>query len=147
MKEKIREQEELAAVLYSNLHKVSQNLRHIELPHGFTPERMRTLRTIQSNGPISVTGLAEMEQVRPATVSRMIASLESDGLIKRKEARDDKRSVLVSTTPRGRQICIRANQRYLAYLQRAIDQLEPDQVQLMHDLAILLEKLSSAMQR
>jgi DNA-binding MarR family transcriptional regulator len=147
MKAKLRDQEEVVTSLCSSLNKVSRHLRHLELPKGFTPERFRTLATIQMHGPISVTGLAEREELRPATVSRMVSSLESDGLIKRREAKDDKRSVLISTTPKGRQMYVRANQRYLQYLSEAITSLEPEQIELMGDLASLLEKLSGALER
>jgi DNA-binding MarR family transcriptional regulator len=147
MKAKLRDQEEVVTSLCASLNKVSRHLRHLELPKGFTPERFRTLATIQMHGPISVTGLAEREELRPATVSRMVSSLESDGLIKRREAKDDKRSVLISTTPKGRQMYVRANQRYLQYLSEAITSLEPEQIELMGDLASLLEKLSGALER
>jgi DNA-binding MarR family transcriptional regulator len=147
MKAKLRDQDEVVTSLYSSLNKFSRHLRHIELPKGFTPERFRTLATIHMHGPISVTGLADKEELRPATVSRMVSSLESEGLIKRRDAKDDKRSVLISTTPKGRQMYMRANQRYLEYLGEAITSLDPDQVKLMSDLAVMLEKLSGALDK
>lgn len=147
MKQKLRQNDDIIANLYSNLNKISRNLRQVELPKGFTPERFRTLATIYNYGPISVTGLAEMEALRPATVSRMISSLESDGLIKRRQVKDDKRSVQISTTPKGRQMYLRSNQRYLKHLSQAITELEPEQIRLMGEVAALLEKLSGALKQ
>jgi len=141
------DQEDIAANLYLGLAKVSRQLRHMELPQGFTPERLRTLSTIHTNGPISVTALAELEKVRPATVSRMITSLEEDGFVKRREDANDKRSVLISTTPKGRQMYIRANRRYLKQLNEALSTLDPEQLKLMRQLAGLLEKLDTALDR
>jgi len=145
MKTSADEQETIAAELYAGLARVSRQLRHMELPQGFTPERLRTLATIHTNGPISVTALAAMEKVRPATVSRMISSLEDDGFVKRREDKTDRRGVLVSTTPKGRQMYIRANRRYLEQLNEALATLEPEQLELMRTLAALLEKLNTAL--
>ena len=141
------QQEDVAANLYAGLARVSRQLRHMDLPNGFTPERLRTLATIHTNGPISVTALAELEKVRPATISRMISSLEDDGFVKRREDAKDKRSVLVSTTPKGRKMYVRANQRYLKLLNEALETLEPEQLELMRDLATLLDKLNVALER
>lgn len=143
----VSDQEDIAASLYLSLNKLSHGLRHISLPRGFTPERLRTLATINSHGPISVTGLAAMERVRPATVSRMIASLEGEGLIRRREVKHDKRSVLISTTPKGRQMYLRANQEYLKRIRDAIGGLDPEEVELIRSLAALLEQLSVAIDR
>jgi len=117
----------------------------MELPHGFTPERLRTLATIHTNGPISVTALAQLEKVRPATISRMISSLEEEGFVKRREDAHDKRSVLISTTPKGRQMYLRANQRYLKQLNEALESLDPQQRKLMRELASLLDQLNTAL--
>lgn len=141
------DQEEIAASLYLSINKLTQRLRHITLPRGFTPERLRTLATINAHGPISVTGLAAMERVRPATVSRMIASLEGEGLIRRREVKHDKRSVLISTTPKGRQMYFRANQEYMKRIRSAIGGLDAEEVELVRSLAALLEQLSVALDR
>lgn len=138
---------EVAASLYAGVSKVANRLRTIELPKGFTPERLRTLATIHAHGPITVTALAEKERVRPATISRMIASLEEDGLIRRRDDRFDKRSVLVSTTSKGRQMYQRASQEYLKHISDALNGLEPDQAELLLNLASLLEDLSTALDR
>ena len=139
--------EEIAASLFSSINKLAHRLRTVSLPRGFTPERLRTLSTIHSHGPISVTGLAAMERVRPATVSRMIASLEEEGLIKRRDVKHDKRSVLISTTPKGRQMYQRANQEYLKRFRAAIEGLDSAEAERILGLAALLEKLSAALDR
>ena len=132
---------------YTRLEKVSRDIRHIELPKGFTPERFRTLATIRTHEPVSVTVLADMEDVRPATISRMISSLESEGLIKKRVVKEDKRCVLISTTAKGRRTYERTNDKYLKHIGKAITELEPDQVELIGELASLLENLSAALRR
>ena len=147
MKSKGLESELTAASLYASVNRVTRLLHHVELPAGCTHERLRTLATIQAHGPLSVTRVAEIEELRPATVSRMISSLEKEGLIRRQDAREDKRSVLVSTTAKGRQMYVRANERYLSRLRRAIEDLDPSQIELVGKLISLLESLSTQLER
>jgi DNA-binding MarR family transcriptional regulator len=99
------------------------------------------------HGPISVTRVAALERLKPATVSRMIASLEDAGLIRRREAAEDRRSVLLSTTAKGRRTYERGSGRYLSHLSEAIAALEPDQVKLIGEVATLLDRLSAALEK
>ena len=143
----VPDQDDVASVLHASLSKVSRQLQHLDLPQGVTPERLRTLATIYAHGPLSVTALATMQKVRPATISRMITSLEDDGFVKRREDKTDKRGVLVSATAKGRQMYLRANRRYLKQLNEALTRLDPEQLEMMRTLAELLEKLNSALDK
>jgi len=147
MQDRVRDQDELAAGLHASIHRLASRLRHVELPFGLTPERLRTLATISANGPVSVTGLAAMERVRPATISRMLASLEADGLVQRRVGMHDKRSVFVSVTGRGRQLTLRANRIYLRRMRSAIARLDSDRARQLEDLPSLLDELSLALDR
>jgi len=75
--------------------RLARRLRALELPHGLTNERLSTLATIRDNEPISVSALAEAEVVSLPTMSRMVAKLEVEGLVKRREDKADGRGVLV----------------------------------------------------
>ena len=145
--ESSRQPREIAAQLHSGLSKLSRQIRTISLPTGITPERLSTLATIEAHGRISVTALAEMERVRPATMSRMISSLVDDGLVKRQEDKDDRRGVLVSATAKGRRVYQRANRYYLRELSSALAHLDPEQLDAMRALASALEQLGSALKR
>ena len=138
---------EIAVLLHQGLSKLSRQMRNISLPAGITPERLSTLAAIEAHGPISVTALAEMERVRPATMSRMISALVDDGLVRRQGDKTDKRGVLISSTAKGRRAYQRANQLYLKQLGAALTNLESDQLNAMHALASALEKLTSALDR
>ncbi len=138
---------EIAAVLHDRLPKFSRHLRDVGLPRGITRKRLSTLTAIEIHGPISVTALAAMVSVRPATMSRMISSLAGDGLVTRQANMIDKRGVLVVATVKGRRSCQRANQEYQEHLARALAELEPEQLEAMDALASALDKLSSVLER
>jgi DNA-binding MarR family transcriptional regulator len=137
-----RTQNEIAAVLHDQFSRLSRQLRNMDLPQGMTPERLSALAVIEKHGPISVTALADREMVRPATMSRMVSALVDEGLVKRREDRDDGRGVLVSTTPKGRRAYQRAHQQRLQQFIGALDRLTPEQLAAMKGLASALERLT-----
>lgn len=138
-------QSDIVAVLHSVFGKLSRQMRDMDLPFGLTPERLNTLASIEAHGPISIKMLAAMEKVRSATMSKMISSLEEDGLVKRQADKTDKRGVLVSTTDKGRRLYLRANQHCLNQLGDALAKLEPEQLGMLRELASALEQLTSAL--
>lgn len=133
---------EVAALLHERFSRLSRQLRHMELPSGMTPERLSTLTVIDRSGPISVTALADREMVRPATMSRMVSALVDDGLVRRREDKADGRGVLVTVTPKGRRIYRRAHQQRLEQLAEALNELSPEQLAAMKNLASVLERLT-----
>jgi len=70
---------EVAVLLNDKFARLARQLRNLDLPAGMTPERLSAMAAIDSQGPISVTALADREMVRPATMSRMVSALVDDG--------------------------------------------------------------------
>jgi DNA-binding MarR family transcriptional regulator len=60
--------------------------------------------------------------------------------------RQDRRSVLLSTTAKGRRVYERSSERYLSHLREAIMDLEPDQAKLIGEVVSLLDRLSAALE-
>jgi hypothetical protein len=62
------------------------------------------LVVLASRGPRRIADLAEALDVAPSTAGRMGDRLVRKGLVRRHRARGDRRVVLVSVTPAGRQV-------------------------------------------
>jgi DNA-binding MarR family transcriptional regulator len=137
--------EEIASLLHDRFARLSRQMRNIELPDGITPERLSALMVIEKHGPISVTSLADRELVRPATMSRMVTALVTEGLARRHDDKDDGRGVLITVTAKGRRCYRKANERRLDLLRRALGELDRDQLSAMQGLAAALERLSSVL--
>jgi len=114
--------------------RLARRLRALDLPHGLTNERLSTLATVGAHEPISVSALAEAENVSLPTMSRMVAKLEVEGLVKRRGHKADGRGVLVSTTAKGRLTYDRATQQSLTHLQGTLSTLKPEQLAAIHTL-------------
>ncbi len=138
---------ELAGALHDKLSRLSRQLRSIALPQGMTQERMSVLAIILRSGPISVSALAQHERVRPATMSRMITGLESDGHVERLSDATDGRGVLVIATASGHEAFAHARGQRLAQLAIALSELPDDQLSAMNDLTAALDSLTAILDR
>ena len=134
---------EIAALLHEQFARLTRRLRTLELPSGMTAERLSALSVIEKRGPISVTALADTEMVRPATMSRMITALGTEGLVKRSDDKSDGRGVLVSVTPKGRRAFQRAHEQRLSHFAEVVESLSDEQLVAMRDLTTALERLTT----
>ena len=76
-----------------------------------TIAQYRALVVLASRGPRRIADLAEALDVAPSTAGRMGDRLVRKGLVRRHRARGDRRVVLVSVTPAGRQVVDEATSR------------------------------------
>ena len=81
-----------------------------------TIAQYRTLVVLASRGPQRIVDLAEALDVAPSTAGRMCDRLVRKGLVRRHRARGDRRAVLVSATPAGRQVVDEATGRRRALI-------------------------------
>jgi DNA-binding MarR family transcriptional regulator len=133
---------QLGALIHGCLSTFSRELRKTSSRSGLTPERLSVLTCIDAYGPIPVTTLANMECVRPATMSRMVTALVNDGMAARRENRNDGRGVLIVGTPRGKRAYQRATHEYHVRLGEALS-ASPKLLTLVRDLASALDNLES----
>jgi DNA-binding MarR family transcriptional regulator len=137
----------LADALHDRLSRLSRQLRSIELPQGMTQERMSVMAIVQARQPISISALASCERVRPATMSRMVSSLEADGYVERLSDASDGRGVLVVATASGRRAFTHARSQRLARFSDALNTLPNERLDAMGELARALDELASIMDR
>jgi MarR family transcriptional regulator, organic hydroperoxide resistance regulator len=57
-----------------------------------------------ADGPMSARQVADIILQKQSTVSRILARMETQGLVRRVPNPDDRRSILVSLTPKGRRL-------------------------------------------
>jgi homoprotocatechuate degradation regulator HpaR len=81
---------------------VMRRFRPHLLARGFSDQQWRIVRALADADSMEIGELAEECQIHPASLSRMLPKLARDGLIDRKNHKEDQRRVVVSITPRGR---------------------------------------------
>ncbi len=88
-----------------------RRLRRADVALGVGPARLSALAVLVFGGPHSLGELASSEQVTAATMSRVVAGLEADGLALRRESLEDRRALRITATPRGRRLMYRGRRR------------------------------------
>jgi DNA-binding MarR family transcriptional regulator len=114
---------ELADRLHSAAIHLLRRLRRQDDASGLPAPQLSALSVIVFGGPITLGDLAQAEQVRPPTITRLVAALEQDGLVERVSASDDRRVVHVKATARGARLLHEGRQRRVASLAVALREL------------------------
>lgn len=64
--------------------------------------RGRMMAVLNDNGAMSQSQLAARLEIRPQSLSELLAKAESEGLVTRKQSEEDKRQTIVSLTDEGK---------------------------------------------
>src|SRR5215510_12377184 len=108
--------------LHSAAIHLLRRLRVRDRESGIGPAQLSALSVLVFGGPRSLGELAEAEQVRPPTMSRIVSGLERAGLIKRHATEDGRRVRLVATA-KGTKILWEGRLRRVESLANALSSL------------------------
>lgn len=106
-----------------------------------SPAQASALGTIVRMGSPTLGELAEVEQVQPPTVTRLVSTLEGSGLVRRVGDKGDGRVVRVQATAEGRRNLDHVRTLKNAFLARGLAALDDEQRAAAADLTELLERL------
>ena len=127
-------------LLHSAAIHLLRKVRAQDRSTGIGPAQLSALSVLVFGGPRSLKELAEAEQVRPPTMSRIVVGLERTRLVRRKTT-DDKRRMLLEATARGVKILQEGRRRRVAMLVRALQELSEDELRAAAAAAEFLRKL------
>jgi DNA-binding MarR family transcriptional regulator len=127
-------------LLHSAAIHLLRKVRAQDRSAGIGPAQLSALSVLVFGGPRSLKELAEAEQVRPPTMSRIVFGLERTRLVRRK-ATDDKRRMLLEATVRGARILHQGRRRRVEMLVRALQELSGDELREAADAAEFMRKL------
>jgi DNA-binding MarR family transcriptional regulator len=71
---------------------------------GLTPAQASVLAIVVNRGPLGLAELIEIEGLNPTMLSRVVGSLDSSGLVRRRRDPDDYRAARVEVTPAGEEV-------------------------------------------
>ena len=130
----------VADQLHSAAIHLLRRLRIRDFASGIGPAQLSALSVLVFGGPRSLGELAEAEQVRAPTMSRIVAGLERSGLVRRHPT-DDARRVRLKVTSKGTQIMQESRQRRVESLARALAALSETEILQLADLTGLLRQV------
>jgi DNA-binding MarR family transcriptional regulator len=94
-------EDQIVAAIRQIIRAVDLHSRRLVNGHGMTGPQLAVLKESARLGPTSPTSLAKAVHLSQATVTGILQRLERRFLIERQPSRDDRRSVLISITPKG----------------------------------------------
>ena len=130
----------VADQLHSAAIHLLRRLRIRDLASGVGPGQLSALSVLVFGGARSLGELAKAEQVRPPTMSRIVASLERSGFVRR-HSTEDARRVRLEATSKGIRLMQAARARRIELLAQALARLPEREVQRLADLTRLLNQL------
>ena len=126
----------IADALHSASIRLLRYVRKEDVASGITGAQLSLLSVLVFGGPQTLGSLAAAEQVRPPTMSQLIAALEERGLAIRRPL--DRRSIEVSVTEKGRRLLEAGRRRRLARLTNALANLKAEDLQCLAKAAQLI---------
>ena len=129
---------EVAERLHSAAIHLLRSARRDDSLSGLSPARLSALSVIVFGGPISLGDLAAAEQVRAPTVTRLVASLEAEGLVEREADARDRRVVRLRATPTGRAVLEEGRRRRVDQISRQLEGLSAGERETLSAAAELL---------
>jgi DNA-binding MarR family transcriptional regulator len=133
--------EQAAYAIHSAAIHLLRSLRRQDVRSGVGPAGLSVLSVLVFGGPKTMAQLAEIEQVKKPTMTRIIKSLEYWGLVERKSG-TDRRKLEVHVTPHGERILIRARSNRMVVLEERMERLSASEIATLVRAAQLLERIS-----
>jgi DNA-binding MarR family transcriptional regulator len=143
VKQKSEVRPEVMAVadrLHSAAIHLLRRLRVRDRESGIGPAQLSALSVLVFGGPRSLGELADAEQVKPPTMSRIVAGLERDGLVRRRPTEDGRRMRLEATA-RGTKILQEGRKRRVESLAQTLGSLDEKELAHLGEFAELLHQI------
>jgi DNA-binding MarR family transcriptional regulator len=149
MPEAVQTDAVLATAMRISISRLARRLRVERLGLGGTETvlsdiQLAALAALARHDSMTPGELAEHEKVQPPSMTRVIAVLEERGLVRRKPHATDRRQVVLTVTDEGRDVVQRVRRRREAWLAQRLQELTPDERQILLAAAPILEKISQS---
>ncbi|HWJ31033.1 MAG TPA: MarR family transcriptional regulator [Gaiellaceae bacterium] len=117
-----------------------RHVRREDPATGVPPAQLSALSVLVFGGPRTLTELATAEQVRPPTMTRIVQSLEAEGLVRRERDPRDARVHRLHATAKGRRVMRRGRERRVENLAKLLERLSATEVTRVREAAALVER-------
>jgi len=135
---------ELADRLHSAALHLLRSLRKVDAASGITAPRLSVLSVVVFGGPRTLGELAQAEQVKPPTMTRLVAALEAEGLVKREVDREDRRISRIHATKKGEKVMLEGRERRVSNLAARLDKLSRSERRELEHAAKVIAQLATS---
>jgi DNA-binding MarR family transcriptional regulator len=131
---------DLASRLRLAVARTARRLRQ-EADGGLSPSLVAALATVERHGPLTPSRLAEIERIQRPTATRLVATLEQQGLVVREGDPLDGRSFRVRLSADGTRLIKRLRSRKNAYLAKRLRHLDEEELATLERATEILERI------
>ena len=131
----------IADRLHSAAIHLLRRVRKQDVATGEGPARLSALSVLVFGGPKTLGELAAAEQIKPPTMSRIVAGLARSRLIEITADPQDARRMRIRATRKGTRLLHKGRQLRIAYLASHLDALAPEDLTKVGEAMEILKKL------
>jgi DNA-binding MarR family transcriptional regulator len=135
---------DLAHELRLVLMRLTRRMRQQRGDHGLPLGLLSVLATLERSGPLTPGALAQLEQVRPPTMTKALATLDEGGYVDRVPDPHDGRQQLVSITTKATQLLDEDRRRRDEWFAALLIGLAPEQRDVLVAALPVLEVLADS---
>jgi len=136
-----KDTEAVAGRLHSAAIHLLRRLRQSDKASGVSAARLSALSVLVFGGGRTIGQLADVEQVRPPTMTRLVQALEAEGYIRRAPDPDDRRAVRLFATAKAQRLLERSRKSRIDALMQLIRPLNAADVKRLGRAADLIEQI------
>lgn len=135
--------DELTSALRLSLMRVVRRLRSQRVNTAVSLSQLSALTTVKKYGPLSAGEVAAAERMQPPSMTKILASLETNGWIERASHPDDRRQSIITITESGRQLIDAENRARDEWLAMRLGEMSVADRDLLRDAIEVLDRLGS----
>ncbi len=135
------DEQSAAAALRVTIARIYRALR-LSTTSTITPSQVSVLFRVEQSEPVRMGVLAHLERITPATLSKVVDSLETLELVERAPDPLDGRVTLIRVSPTGRRLIEGQRVATTRALEEALTQMEPAHRDLLLESLPALEELA-----
>jgi DNA-binding MarR family transcriptional regulator len=134
--------EELARTLRDALTRLNRRVRQARPVGDLTTSQLSVLTSLQLAGALTPSELAEVERVRPPTMTKIVGKLEERGWVARTPHPTDRRQVILAPTKAGRAVYGQFERARNEWLARQLAELSPEEQDTLARAAQILQRVA-----
>jgi len=134
---------ELASALRLAVLRAARRIRSQRVNTAVTLTQLSALATVGKCGPMSAGELANIERVQPPSMTKILASLETEGWVVRAPHPDDRRQSIITITDAGQDLLAAEVKARDEWLSKRLLDFSADDLRILTDAMSVLNRLGS----
>jgi len=131
----------VAEAVHAASIRVLRIVRAEDIKAGIGPAQLSALSVLVFLGAKTMGELAEAEQVKPPTMSRIVEGLVRQNLAERATEAGDRRSLRIAATTKGRRLLLAGRNRRVRALAKRLEQLKDEDLRILEAAAHTLGRI------